>query len=119
MKSIAQVAILALETADKSLYAPDWAEKYRDLHRSWLEMRRQTGGFTKSMNEWRDLVSSHLKGVIAYYKNGGKSRSMWIESTNLRASITVMGGLRESRKWEVDVAVVIIDHSNKTKVYVA
>lgn len=118
MKSIATIAIQTLESADKSLYAFDWADKYRDLHRAWLEMRRQTGNFSLSMNEWRDSVSSHFKSLIAYYKNGGKSRSMWVESMNFRATITVMGGYKDSPKWEVDIAVAIVDHSNKTKVYV-
>jgi hypothetical protein len=119
MKSIAQVATLALESADKDLYSDGWADKYRDLHRAWLEMRRQNGGFTKSMNEWRDSVSSHIKSLIDHYKDGKADRSMWVESMNLRASITVMGGLRGCSKWEVDVAVGIVDHSNKTRVFVA
>lgn len=119
MKKIATVALQALESADKALYAPDWVENYRDLYKSWVEFRRQSGNFTKSMNEWRDSVSSHYKSLIEHYKSGKADRSMWIESMNLRASITVMGGFRDYRQWEVDVAVMVIDHSNKTKVYTA
>lgn len=119
MKKIASVAIAALESADKSLYAPDWTDMYRDLYKSWTEMRRQSGSSTKSMTEWRDSVSSHIKGLIQHYKDGAADRAMWLESLNIRCAITVMGGYRHRPKWEVDVAVMVVDHSNKTKVYVA
>lgn len=119
MKKIATVALQALESADKALYATDWVENYRDLYKSWVEFRRQSAGSVVSMTEWRDSVSSHFKSLIAHYKEGKADRSMWIESFNLRATITVMGGYRDCPKWEVDVAVAIVDHSNKTKVYAA
>jgi hypothetical protein len=82
-------------------------------------MRRQTGSETLSIGDWRGHVSSYFKSLIAHYKEGKADRSMWIESMNLRASITVMGGFRDCPKWEVDVAVMVIDHGNKTKVYAA
>jgi hypothetical protein len=120
MKTIASVAIKALESADKSLYAADWAEQYRDTYRGWLEMRRQSGSFTVPMNEWRDSVSSVIKGMVEHYKqNGVNDRHYWSETFNYRVSITVMGGYREYPQWEVDVAVMLIDHSNKCRLTAA
>jgi hypothetical protein len=122
MKTIASVAIKHLESADKSLYAFDWAEKYRDTYRAWLEFRRQSGGLTVPLNEWRDSVSSTIKGMVEHYKqpeNRANDRCYWSETFNYRVSITVMGGYRECPKWEVDIAVMVIDHSNKCRLTVA
>jgi hypothetical protein len=116
MKTIASVAIKHLEAADKSLYADGWAENYRDTHRAWLEMRRQNGGEPKDMNEWRDMVSSIVKGMIAHYQGDedrANDRSYWSETCNLRVAITVMGGYRKYPKWEVDIVVMVVDHSCK------
>jgi hypothetical protein len=122
MKKISEVAIKHLEAADKSLYAADWAEQYRDTYRAWLEIRRQSGGFTVPMNEWRDSVSSVIKGMVEHYKqpeNRANDRHFWTDTFNFRVSITVMDGYRECPKWEVDVAVMVIDHNNKCRLTAA
>jgi hypothetical protein len=122
MKTIASVAIKHLEAADKSLYAFDWAEKYRDTYRAWLEIRRQSGSFTVPMNEWRDSVSSTIKGMVEHYKqpeNRANDRCYWNDTFNYRVAITVMGGYRKYPQWEVDIAVMVIDHSNKCRLTAA
>jgi len=121
-KPISSIAIKALESADKSLYADGWADNYRDTHRAWLEMRRQNGGETKAMNEWRDSVSSLIKGMIDHYQRDedrANDRSYWSESFNIRVAITVMGGYRKFPKWEVDVVVMVVDHGCKCRLTAA
>jgi hypothetical protein len=122
MKRISAVAIEHLESADKSLYAADWADKYRDTYRAWLEIRRQSGGFTVPLNEWRDSVSSTIKSMIWHYQqpeNRANDRHFWTETFNFRVSITVMGGYRKWPKWETDVSVTVIDHALKCRLTVA
>ena len=115
MKTIAAVAISALESTRKSLVAPEWHKENYDLYKSWMVMRDAT--LTKSMNEWRDDVDSLIYSLIESYKSGIKDRSHWVESGNMRVAVTVMGGLRDCPKWEVDVSLSVTDHKTRNMVY--
>jgi hypothetical protein len=72
---------------------------------------------TKSMNEWRDFVSSLMYGLIEDYKNGSKDRNLWTESGNMRISANVMGGFKDCPKWEVYVSISVTDHKVRNRIY--
>jgi hypothetical protein len=119
MKKISTVALKALEAARMALYADGWSERNYDLYKAWIEMRRQKNlNLIHYMEEWRDYVNNLLTTLIDHYKTGNTDRAMWVESMNLRVSITVMGGLRAQPKWEVDVVVMVVDHCNKTTLHI-
>ena len=106
MKTIASVAIKALEQADKNLYGPGWAANLYDTYRAWQIM----SGKSMSMNAWRDFISEKIKQMILGYKGlNSKERFHWNRSMCICVSIYVMGGIKS--KYETDVTITVIDHS--------
>lgn len=113
MKKISTVAIAALHAADKGLYSPNWDKRLYDTYKSWVALRGSKDNIT-NMNEWRDAVSSIIKGMVGHYEgttDRANDRCYWSETFNLRVAITVMGGYRKYPTWEVDIAITPIDHT--------
>lgn len=113
MKTIAAVAIAAIDEKAKTLYTDGWGKDYYDLYHAWLEMRRANGGEKWSMCQWRDTIKSLMDDLKrSYTKVKRKDRYMSWETANICVSVHVMCGFKECPQWETAVSVAIVDHNH-------
>lgn len=115
MKTIASVAIAALESASENLSK----DTYKNLFAAWYAMRCFTDGKLVLVSDWLETVKRLYNELIERYKHGEKNRELWAETFNIRVSVSIMGGYKDYPCWEVAVSVSITDHTDKNTRYTA
>ena len=118
MRTIASVAIEALDKFKAELQSAEGYYKYRPLWLGWREVRKINGGTITSPYylDWRDKVVNIVDSMKENYSKGDKfhrrMRWYWLETYNMRVEISVMGGYKDenAKEWEPECKVVVCQH---------
>lgn len=113
MKPIHAVAIDALNKFRSKVNSEEWrnTEGY-DLYKSWVELRRHNQHFIMQPHEWYININQKIDEAIQTYSNPITRkniipRSYFVDSSNLHLAIHIMGGFKESRRWEPYINIMV------------
>jgi hypothetical protein len=111
MKTIASVAIEALNDLKKTIQDPNWMKgDYGHLFQAWSTLRLCNDYCRLKPTEWQGQVIELIDDAVACYKNPKfqfNHRSFFNETMNIRLTVNVMGGYHDCPKWKTESAILI------------
>lgn len=114
MKTIATVAIAALNKFSEELSSPSSVTKYHAMWLAWMQMRLAAGYLDSTdFHFWQESIQNDVRLLKESYTKGDsyqkKLRNQFLESANLRLTVNVMGGFKgEYCQWETECFVSIV-----------
>jgi hypothetical protein len=114
MKTIAKVAIAALDKFADELNTTDTYQKFHPLWLAWMQIRSVNGfSVPSTFKEWLDEITRELDHIKDSYIRGDsymkRLRYQYTESANLRVTLNIMGGFKgEYCQWETECFVSIV-----------
>jgi hypothetical protein len=113
MRSIHSVVIDGLNKFMNQIFTEDWAKgDGYELYKAWVELRRHNRQEIVSYTSWHNNIVRKIQDAVDTYSNPVARkhiilRSHFVESFNLHLAIHVMGGYKESRKWEPYINIMV------------
>ena len=114
MRPIHTVAIDALNKFKEMIFSEDWTKRDGyELYKAWVELRRYNRQGIDSYTSWHNNIVRKIQDAVDTYSNPVARkriilRSHFVESFNLHLAIHIMGGYKESRKWDPYINIMIV-----------